>query len=231
MFEESINKAKVFLALDVNQKKEALDLVEKWSSYVQGFKVGPRLGFQLSKQEWLYFAKKGDLFLDYKFFDIPSTVKSSVERAFKLGSSFCTVHALNGEVCLKELSELEKKLNRIRPFKVLAVTLLTSFDQKTNRLPLVSRSSDSTVKTLTCLVVHSGLRGLVCSATEAQMIKSLYPKVTLVCPGVRLKGDSNDDQKRVLNPKEAFLKGADHLVMGRSLINVKNPDSVIQDMQ
>ena len=223
-------KAKVFLALDVDKKDVAMSLVEKWSPYVQGFKVGPRLGFQLSQSEWSALSKKGDLFLDYKFFDIPSTVVSSVKRAFMLGSSFCTVHALNGEVCLKELSKLEKELNRKRPFQILAVTLLTSFDQNTNRLPLVKRPSESIVKNLTSLVIHSGLGGLVCSAAEAGMLKSLYPKITLVCPGVRFSGDSAHDQKRVMNPKEAYKVGADHLVMGRSLINVENPLSVIKEL-
>ena len=224
------DKAKVFLALDVDKKDVALKLVQKWSPYVQGFKVGPRLGFQLSQSEWTSLSKKGDLFLDYKFFDIPSTVVSSVQRAFNLGSSFCTVHALNGEVCLKELSKLEKELNRKRSFKILAVTLLTSFDQNTNRLPLVQRRSESVVKTLTSLVAHSGLKGLVCSAAEASMVKSLYPKMTLVCPGVRFSGDSSHDQKRVMNPKEAFKAGANHLVMGRSLISVE-PASVIKELQ
>jgi orotidine-5'-phosphate decarboxylase len=223
-------KVKVFLALDVDHKNEAFDLVKKWSTHIQGFKVGPRLGFQLTQSEWSYLAREGELFLDYKFFDIPSTVKSSVDRAFRLGASFCTVHALNGEVCLKELSKLEKELNRVRPFKILAVTLLTSFDQETNKLPLTLRPSESVVKTLASLVVHSGLTGLVCSAAEAPMIKALYPKLTLVCPGVRFKGDSNDDQKRVLTPKEAFSNGADHLVMGRALMKVNQPNTVVQDL-
>ena len=225
-----MDKAKVFLALDVDQKDEAMKIVDTWASYVQGFKVGPRLGFQLSKQEWSYLSKKGELFLDYKFFDIPSTVKSSVSRAFKLGASFCTVHALNGKVCLKELSKLETELNRIRPFRILVVTLLTSFDQDQNKLPLTSRPSESVVRTLTSLVYHSGLRGLVCSAAEAKTIKTYYPDMTLVCPGVRFKGDSLDDQKRVMTPKDAFGMGADHLVMGRSLINVEEPKTVLKEM-
>jgi len=223
-------KAKVFLALDVDDKKKAYSLVEKWHPFVQGFKVGPRLGFQLSSDDWSHFSKKGDLFLDYKFFDIPSTTRSAVKRAFELGNSFCTVHALNGEFCLSELAKLEKELNEIRPFKILAVTLLTSFDQDSNKLPLVNKDSESVVKNLTSVVASSGITGLVCSSAEASVIKESYSKMSLVCPGVRFKGDSLDDQKRVMTPNEAFSSGADYLVMGRSLINVDDPNSVFEDM-
>lgn len=223
-------KARVFLALDVDDKDKAFDLVQKWSPFVKGFKVGPRLGFQLSTSEWAELSNNGDLFLDYKFFDIPSTTLSAVKRAFDLGVSFCTVHALNGEVCLKGLAKLEVELNQIRPFKILAVTLLTSFDQNSNKLPLVSKNSEQVVSDLTSVVAESGVTGLVCSSAEAKVIKKAYPNLSLVCPGVRFKGDSLDDQKRVMTPKEAFLSGADYLVMGRSLINVEDPNSVFKDM-
>ena len=225
------NKANVFLALDVDCKDTALELSKKWSPYIKGFKVGPRLGFLLSDHEWKTLADQGELFLDYKFFDIPSTVVSSVKRAFSLGSSFCTVHAFNGEVCLKELSLLEKELDKVRPFKILAVTLLTSFDQTTNSLPLVSMPSEHVVKSLSDVVGGSGLNGLVCSATEATFIKESHPNLFLVCPGIRFTGDETSDQKRVVTPKKAFQNGADFLVMGRSLINIKDPEDVLKDMR
>ncbi len=225
-----IDKANVFLALDVDCKDAALKLSKKWSPYIKGFKVGPRLGFQLSNDEWQILSEQGELFLDYKFFDIPSTVLSSVKRAFNLGSSFCTVHALNGEVCLKELSLLEKELNKLRPFRILAVTLLTSFDQTTNKLPLVSMSSEGVVKSLSDAVVTSGLEGIVCSATEASFIKESHPNLFLVCPGIRFTGDETSDQKRVVTPKKAFQNGADFLVMGRSLINIKDPKDVLKEI-
>ena len=222
-----MSKAKVFLALDIDEKDRAFKLVEKWHPFVQGFKVGPRLGFQLSSLEWSALAKKGDLFLDYKFFDIPSTTLSAVKRAFHLGASFCTVHALNGELCLKALAKLEKELNQTRAFKILAVTLLTSFDQDSNKLPLVNKKSESVVEDLTSIVAASGITGLVCSPAEAID----HTKFTIVCPGIRFKGDSLDDQKRVMTPKEAFLAGADYLVMGRSLININDPRSVFKDIK
>ena len=209
-----MKKSNVFLALDVDSKKEAFLLVEKWSPYIVGFKVGPRLGFLLNDQDWKWLSERGKIFLDYKFFDIPSTVESAVKRAFDMGVSFCTVHSLNGNKCLKKLSDLQTADN-----KVLCVTLLTSFDKDSNPLPLSEGvASDVIVKNLTDVVFQSGLSGVVCSAHETSFIKAENPNSLLVCPGIRFSWDENDDQSRVVDPVKAFKDGADYLVMGRSLI-------------
>lgn len=217
--DKSKNLPKVFLALDVQDKKQALDLAQMWSPYIAGLKVGPRLGFQLSKDEWTGLSKQAELFIDYKFFDIPSTVLSSVQRAFESGASFCTVHAMNGGSCLKALAKLERGLNQARPFRILCVTLLTSFDQETNSLPLVSeKDPGKIVSKLADVVLESGLKGIVSSAHEIESLKKKDMTAFLVTPGIRFEDDSCDDQKRVLSPVEAWQRGADYLVMGRSLI-------------
>ncbi|MGH1468421.1 MAG: orotidine-5'-phosphate decarboxylase [Bdellovibrionales bacterium] len=228
----SRSKAAVFLALDVDTKDEAFSLVEKWSPHILGFKVGPRLGFQFTQSEWRWLSKKGEVFIDYKFFDIPSTVASSVKVAFDSGASFCTVHALNGLECLKGLAKLEKELNQIRPFKVLCVTLLTSFDQEGNVLPL-SRNMEpaKVVNTLSDVVFESGLSGLVCSPREVSKVKERYPKGTFVIPGIRFATDSKDDQKRVATPEAAWADGATHLVMGRSLIRAKDFENTVKNLE
>lgn len=209
-----MKKAKIFLALDVDSKKEAFTLVEKWSPYILGFKVGPRLGFLLNEQDWKWLSAKGKVFLDYKFFDIPSTVESAVKRAFDLGVNFCTVHSLNGKKCLKSLAGIESSDQ-----KILSVTLLTSFNKETNPLPLSENSETaSVVKDLAKVIFDSGLHGIVCSAQETGLIKAENKNAFLVCPGVRFNWDEKDDQSRVVDPLEAFKEGADYLVMGRSLI-------------
>jgi len=219
------SKPKVFLALDVQDKTKAFELAEMWSPYIAGIKVGPRLGFQLSSADWSSLSKQAELFIDYKFYDIPSTVVSSVRRSFESGASFCTVHAMNGVVCLKELAKLESELNQVRFFKILCVTLLTSFDQETNVLPLVNESnSGKLVSDLADLVLDSGLTGLVSSAHEIEPLKAKSDKAFLVTPGIRFADDALDDQKRVLTPEEAWAKGADYLVMGRSLLRASESE-------
>jgi len=216
-----MKKANVFLALDVDSKKEAFALVEKWSPYIVGFKVGPRLGFLMNNQDWKSLAEKGQVFLDYKFFDIPTTVESSVKRAFDLGVNFCTVHSLNGEKCLRNLKQLETTNQRI-----LCVTLLTSFNKNSNPLPLSENIEPQVlVSDLTKVVFNSELSGLVCSALEAPLVRAKNKKALLVCPGIRFIGDSSDDQNRVIDPVAAFNAGADYLVMGRSLIRAQSAES------
>lgn len=213
------SKVPIFLALDIDDVALALQAAEKWSPYIQGLKVGPRLGFQLKPQEWEHLANLGELFIDYKFFDIPSTVERAVERAFNMGASFVTVHALNGGVTLKKLKDLELRLSQQKPFKVLCVTLLTSFDQEENTLPLSEgQSSEKVVQRLSQDVFKSGLRGLVCSPLEADMVKRQEASAFCVCPGVRFSDDERGDQSRILTPEKAWKNGADYLVMGRSLL-------------
>ncbi len=222
----------VFLALDVDFKMEAFSLVEKWSSHILGFKVGPRLGFQLTQSEWRWLSKKGKIFIDYKFFDIPSTVVSSVWAAFDSKASFCTVHALNGLECLRQLAKLEKELNQIRPFRILVVTLLTSFNEEDNTLPLLKNTKpQKIVKDLSNLVFESGLLGLVCSPKEISMVKKKYPKGIFVTPGIRFIDEDKDDQKRVSTPKTAWAHGATYLVMGRSLIRTRNFNKTVQNLK
>lgn len=226
------SKPRVFLALDVHDKVEAFKLAKTWAPHVAGLKVGPRLGFQLSQAEWNELAGLAELFIDYKFFDIPSTVESSVERAFESGASFCTVHAMNGLECLTRLSALEENLNKIRPFKILSVTLLTSFDQKENALPLVQEKDSSLiVKKLTDIVVESGLTGLVCSAQEVEFLKAKNHKAFLVTPGIRFEEDGLDDQKRVVTPLKAWRSGSDYLVMGRSLLRAVDLKSTAEKLR
>lgn len=225
-----MSKPKIFLALDVDSKNEAMHLAELWGEHICGVKVGPRLGFQLNAYEWKALSQKAKVFVDYKFYDIPSTVESSIKQVFKTGASFCTVHALNGRVCLKRLASLERLLNQERDFKILVVTLLTSYNQTTNALPLSeARSPQKIVQTLATEAVEAGLTGLVCSSYESSYLSKLHPNLSLVTPGIRFSWDKKDDQSRVLDPEAAWKNGAEYLVMGRSLIRAGRDEKAFVD--
>lgn len=226
------NKPPVFLALDVDDVGEALHLAKSWSPYIKGFKVGPRLGFKLANTDWDKLVQCGEIFIDYKFYDIPSTVEGAVRAAFDKGASFCTVHAMNGALCLQRLSKLEQSLSQKRPFKILVVTLLTSFDQKENMLPLLeTKKPEELVSQFAQVVFDSGLSGIVCSSYELQEIKTKNPRAFCVTPGIRFKEDASDDQARVATPKNAWATGSDYLVMGRSLINTKNIEKTAKNLE
>ena len=211
-----MKKLPLFLALDVQTRDQALDLVRKTKDYVQAYKIGPRLflahGAKLIQEIKSYGAQ---VFLDFKFYDIPSATLEAVRSAFQIGSDFVTVHASLGKETLNLLSQFEKEASQKKFFKILCVTVLSSvpdFEGNQNR-----------VLELADLVYKSGLRGLVCSPWEVKVLKQKYEDMFLVTPGIRLEEDSQDDQKRVMTPQQALKEGSSALVMGRSLIRAKDP--------
>ena len=206
-----MKKAPVFLALDVNSADQALSLVKQTHSYIFGYKISPRLFFSCGMDVVQNIQPFGKMFLDFKFHDIPSTTVEAVRAAFHLGMDYVTVHASVGVKTLKQLAALERELSQTREFRVLGVTVLSS----------VAGSPDAIrerVEALARDVFHSGLTGLVCSPWEVEDLRAKYNTAFLVTPGIRFKGDSPDDQARVMTPPEAMKKGSSALVMGRSLL-------------
>lgn len=216
------------LALDVDTREQAQKILDQVGREVGAIKIGPRLGFQYGADFIKQCAEIAPVFVDNKYFDIPSTMVSAVKTSFHAGATFVTVHALSGKEALIELAKLEKDLNQIRPFKVLAVTILTSWDQQSMPKSLNSWPVSDHVVSLADLVQEAGLSGLVCSAHELELIKD--HKLYKVTPGIRLTETDAHDQKRVMNPQQALLAGASALVIGRPIIQALNPKQVVQDI-
>jgi orotidine-5'-phosphate decarboxylase len=217
----------IIAALDVDDLGQALKLADELADVVGGFKVGPRLCLRYGQEVVREVAARGPVFVDNKHFDIPSTMEAAVRASFDGGASLVTVHALSGHEALSKMALLEKELNQIRPFKTLAVTILTSWDQ--NSLPgnFKQQPISQHVTELADLVLSSGMKGLVCSPQELELLqnKGLY----LVTPGIRFSMDDLGDQKRVLGPYEALKAGASALVIGRPIIAAKNPRETATD--
>ena len=220
-----MKKLPLFVALDLNSKSEVLSVVKKTKDYVQGYKIGPRLFLNYGKaliQDIKNFAPDSQIFLDFKFYDIPSSTVSAVHSAFHAGADFVTAHASVGQSALDLLYELENSLSQKRAFKILFVTVLSSVSVSEETKKLVFNRADAVYKT--------GLRGLVCSPLEAKALRGKYPDSFLVTPGIRLEGDNKGDQKRVMTPLEALRSGSSALVMGRSLIHQSNPENLLRKM-
>lgn len=209
------------VALDVDTDQEALNLVKKLADIVGGFKLGPRLCLRYGEKLTQEIAQHAPVFVDNKHFDIPSTMEAAVRTSFSSGASLVTVHALSGMEALQLMAKVEHELNQIRPFKILAVTVLTSWDQKSLPENLKPMNIDEHVQSLAQLVQQSGLSSIVCSSHELNLFKnqSLF-KVT---PGIRFPSDDSGDQKRIMGPKQAIENGAQLLVVGRPIIAAKNP--------
>lgn len=221
---------KIFVALDVDKQKTALSLAKKLKSPGVGFKIGPRLVNRYGASFVKKIAKFGPVFIDLKFFDIPSTMVAAVQAAFDSGASFATIHALSGPKAMNEMAKLEKELNKKRPFKVLAVTVLTSFDEKSLPYGLWGQKIGALVTGLAKDVVQSGLTGIVCSPFEAKAVRALSGNITIVTPGIRGPADKADDQSRTMNSVEAMAAGATALVVGRPILQSKKPRQTLADI-
>ena len=224
---QTLMKSPLIVALDVDDRLRALSLAQELMDVAGAFKLGPRLINKYGESIVREVGQFGPVFVDCKFFDIPSTMLSAVKASFESGASLVTVHALSGIEALTALAKLEKELNEIRPFQILAVTILTSFTDATLPSVLKSQAIPEHVKELASLVKKSGLTGLVCSAEELSDLQG--QGFYIVTPGIRFTLDEKGDQKRVLGPDQAMALGASALVVGRPIIEAKNPRETALD--
>lgn len=212
----------------------ALEIVDKYSDYINIFKVGLELFTSCGPRIVEDIKKKGKkVFLDLKFHDIPNTVSKAALAAMKLGVYMFNLHASGGlemmkrckdsviEVCLKE--------NMDRP-KILAVTVLTSLSREILRDELgIQYGLRTHVRHLSALALKAGLDGVVASAREVEIIRNHCGKgFLIVTPGIRPSWTPPDDQKRTMTPKDAMREGADYLVIGRAVLQQPDPLKAIE---
>jgi len=218
-----INK-NIFVACDtssVNQVKKILSQTK-----TNRLKITPKFGLQFfySKNGRKFLEKfKGDFWLDLKINDIPQTALSAIESLKDLkGCKYITVHANGGLEMLKAIKKKSKNINK--NIKVLVVTILTSLNNKSLKEIGHTKSVKLLVLKQASLIKKSNCDGIVCSAQEAKILRKKYKNLFIVTPGIRLPGDSPDDQSRVMTPNDAFKNKVSGIVIGRSLTNgnIKN---------
>jgi orotidine-5'-phosphate decarboxylase len=162
------------------------------------------------------------VFLDLKICDIPATARGAVRSAASLGADFTTVHALGGRAMIAAAREASDSAPH-GP-KILAVTLLTSLGDEDLGALGVAGPSESAVLRLGRMAIAAGANGLVASPREvAALRQAVGPGPLLVIPGVRPAGAAADDQRRTLTAGEAMAAGADHIVVGRPILQSPDP--------
>ena len=212
-----MKKADIILALDVDSFARAKYFVNKLYPKIKIFKVGSQLFTACGPKVVEYIRKKGaEVFLDLKFFDIPNTVAHAVRSAVQMKVKMLTLHILGDEemlrAALSAAKEEARKLKIKRPL-LIGVTVLTS-----------KESSSSDVLTLAKIGIDSGLDGVVCSAREASFLRrQIKKKFFIVTPGIRPKGAALRDQKRTTTVEEAIRAGSNFLVVGRPILEAKDP--------
>ncbi len=226
---------KVIVALDFSKSKEALKLVDELDELISFYKVGLEL-FLSEGRNILKALKKRNkkIFLDLKFHDIPNTVHRAVKASLNFGIDMLTLHTTGGFEMMKRAIEIveEAKIKEASQLKLLGVTILTSLDNESlTELYGFSIDTSSIVKNLAILSKKAGLDGVIASAKEIKNIKNHCGKDFLVVtPGIRVEKLVKDDQKRTVSPQEAFLLGADYIVIGRAVTLSKNPAEVILNL-
>lgn len=210
-------RPKIILALDVGGFRKAKYFLERLYPKVKIFKVGIQLFSACGPRIISAIRRKGgEAFLDLKFFDIPNSVANAVRQAARLKVRMLTLHISGGREMLsaavKAAKEEAGRRGARRPL-LIGVTVLTSRKSEASRVLALAKTG------LGC-----GLDGIVCSAREAQYLrKRIKRKFLIVTPGIRPSAAAGDDQKRTATVKEAVGAGSDFLVIGRPILQAKEP--------
>lgn len=224
------NDLKVIVALDYNNPILANQFVDSISPELCKLKVGKEL-FTLSGPEFVKgLVNKGfDVFLDLKFHDIPNTVSSAVRVAADLGVWMTDVHASGGRRMMEGAKNALEQCGS--DMLLIAVTVLTSFDQNDMDELGLNCSPEEQVHRLAALAKKSGMDGVVSSAMEAQGLRKALGEVfTLVTPGIRPASAVGDDQRRVVTPSQAMANGSSYLVIGRPITQSLDPVATLLEI-
>jgi orotidine-5'-phosphate decarboxylase len=212
------------VALDVDDLFQAEKIVDQIGDFVGGVKLGPRLLLKYGHSLIKKFSDRLPVFVDCKFFDIPSTMEASVKTVADAGASLITVHALSGLKSLSLLAQVELTYPQLR---ILAVTALTSWEDSEVQRRYREPTASGLVVSLCEDVQKSGLRSVVCSAQELSLIQSY--QFYCVTPGIRFALQEQSDQSRIASPMQAIKEGANVLVVGRPIVQSNSPREAAMD--
>jgi orotidine-5'-phosphate decarboxylase len=220
---------RIIFALDFSDPKEALQWVEKLDGSIKFFKVG----LQLFLAGWWpvidqIIDRGNKVMVDLKFFDIPETVSLAVQQLKNKRVTFATVHG-NDPI-------IRAAVQHKNGLKILAVTVLTSFDES----DMIEMGFTGKVEDLVLIrskkAIALGCDGVVSSALEAGTLRdNIKQNFLIVTPGIRpgINQDviQNDDQKRIASAKDAIRNGADYVVIGRPISTSVDPLSTVALLQ
>ena len=206
--------------------EELFGFLEKFGEKRPYLKIGMELYFKEGQSLVKKLKEKGfKIFLDLKMHDIPNTVRKASKLIGALGVDMTNVHASGGKRMMEEaLLGLKEGASEagLEPPILIAVTQLTSTDERMmNNELLIEKKMEDVVKHYAELAKEAGLAGVVCSPLEAPMVDNMY--LLSVTPGIRLLGDSVDDQKRISTPEGARKMGSTYIVVGRSITAADDP--------
>ena len=209
--------AKIIVSLET---KESLNIFPYIGKYVDGVKINHLLWNEVS-----FDVQEGkELFVDFKLWDTPNTVKTVVESILEKGATMTTISTFNNESVFDELEQFKNDI------KLLAVTYLTSWNSD-EQYQICREMQDFMWRRHLSRV--KGFYGVVCSAQDIGMLSGADKSLKRVCPGITLpiKRGAPSGQVRITTPKEAKELGADYIVIGRAITASKDPIQIIKDIR
>ena len=214
----------IIVAVDESNIDSFKRVIDSLDNNLCMVKIGSVSFNALGHQVILYAANKGfDIFLDLKLHDIPNTVKKSIKGLVSLPIKMLTIHTSGGKQMMQAAMQAVERSN----IKVFGVTALTSLsDVDTNQI--YKRDAVDQVEAMLDLAEESGIDGVVCSPHELHLVAA-RDSLLSITPGIRLR-DSDDDQNRVMTPKEAIDLGANYIVMGRPITEAQDIKDALQEI-
>jgi orotidine-5'-phosphate decarboxylase len=217
---------RLIVALDLPSVEAAEAMIGELGDAVTFYKIGYQLAYAggLPLAQKLAGAGK-KVFLDLKMHDIGNTIARGVENVAKMGATFLTVHAY--PQTMKAAVEA-----RGPNLKILAVTVLTSYDDGDLHAAGYRLNVSDLVEARAQQAQVLGVDGIVCSAEEAAHLhKIVGHQMCLVTPGIRPAGSAAGDQKRIMTPGRAIAAGSDYLVVGRPILEAADPKAAAEAIQ
>lgn len=224
----------IIVALDCAED-EALAIAQELKGSALWLKVGMTLFYTAGPRIVHTLRDMGfKVFLDLKLHDIPHQVQGAAYAASKTGADLLSVHGLGGTEMIRAAREGVDRADL--GTKIVAISVLTSMDEKNLESIGITRNVKDEVSALAHLSIQAGADGMVCSPQEVAVLrKQIGTQPWLVTPGVRPKTNELADQKRVATPKEAYDLGASHLVIGRPITQAHNRlqafEAIVQELE
>ncbi len=220
---QSKNSCELILALDIEDRKDALALLAQAGPELKWAKIGLQMFTKYGPDYVRQIADLGvNVFLDLKLHDIPNTVAKAIESVGKLPIQMLTIHTSGGKEMMKWAIEAQENVNP--DLQLLGVTVLTSMDQTSLDLLGIQQSPAERVSHLANLAKDAGMTGLVCSTHEVKIIREIHgDHFKLITPGVRPAGSAAGDQKRIMTPAQAREVGSNYIVVGRPIYGAEDP--------
>lgn len=222
-------RAQPIIALDVPTLAAAQELCARLGPEADFVKIGLELYTAEGPRvvEWMQGQGKR-VFLDLKLYDIPNTVRGAARSAASMGVSLLTVHGYGGAAMVEAAVEGAGSQTGI-----LVVTVLTSFDTQSLGVSLGREVPEMGAEVLRVAGVALAARahGVVCSGHEVNVVRTTYPTLSPLVPGIRLSGGETHDQARVATPERAAADGASYLVLGRAITAAADPARTLADVR